>query len=127
MLFGLQVLVISTSMVVVAFVTLLQNPVLGSPSWLPLLAFCWAAAFVVTMVLQASLPLPDIQRCGAAVAPLQFTCMQVSFAGMHRMNKPPCLGYTILSSAPATAATIQSCSQAGLLAPSRIAAALLTR
>lgn len=97
MLFGLQVLVIFTSMVVVAFVTLLQNPVLGSPSWLPLLAFCWAAAFVVTMVLQASLPLPDIQRCGAAVAPLQFTCMQVSFAGMHRMNKPPCLGYTILS------------------------------
>lgn len=50
-------------MVVVAFVTLLQNPVLGSPSWLPLLAVCWAAAFVVTMVLQASLPLPDIQRC----------------------------------------------------------------
>lgn len=59
----LQVLVIFTSMVVVAFVTLLQNPVLGSPTWLPLLAVCWAAALVVTMVLQASLPLPDIQRC----------------------------------------------------------------
>jgi hypothetical protein len=49
-------------MVVVAFVTLLPNPVLGSPTWLPLLAVCWAGAWVVTMVLQASLPLPDIQR-----------------------------------------------------------------
>lgn len=54
---------IFTSMVVVAFITLLQNPVLGSPTWLPLLAVCWAGALVVTMVLQASLPLPDIQRC----------------------------------------------------------------
>lgn len=61
----LQVLVIFTSMVVVAFVTLLQNPVLGSPTWLPLLAVCWAGALVVTMVLQATLPLPDIQRCAA--------------------------------------------------------------
>lgn len=58
----LQVLVICTSMVVVAFVTLLQNPVLGSPSWLPLLLSGWTIAFVFTMVLQASLPLPDIQR-----------------------------------------------------------------
>lgn len=57
-----QILVIFTSMVVVAFVTLLQNPVLGSPTWLPMLLVCWAVAFAVTMVLQASLPLPDIQR-----------------------------------------------------------------
>eukprot|EP00879_Flechtneria_rotunda_P012843 GHRR01013409.1.p1 GENE.GHRR01013409.1~~GHRR01013409.1.p1 ORF type:complete len:1004 (+),score=317.90 GHRR01013409.1:346-3357(+) len=58
----LQVLVIATSMLVVAFITLLQNPLLGSPSWLPLLAAAWAGAFVVSLVLQTSLPLPDIQR-----------------------------------------------------------------
>jgi hypothetical protein len=66
----LQVLVIFTSMVVVAFVTLLQNPVLGSPTWLPLLGGCWAVAFFVTMLLQASLPLPDIQRYVAPCAPV---------------------------------------------------------
>jgi hypothetical protein len=57
-----QSLVIGSSMVVVAFVTLLQNPLLGSPSWLPLLAAGWAGAFIVTMVLQSTLPLPNIQR-----------------------------------------------------------------
>lgn len=80
---GPQVLVIFTSMVVVAFVTLLQNPVLGSSSWLPLLAFCWAVAFVVTMVLQASLPLPDIQRCGGVqlCGQIRLTSVQDSFPG----------------------------------------------
>lgn len=51
-------------MVVVAFITLLQNPFLGSPSWLPVLAAAWAGAFIVTMVLQSTLPLPNIQRWG---------------------------------------------------------------
>jgi hypothetical protein len=59
---AVQVLVVATSVMVVGFIMLLQNPALGSPAWLPLLAGCWAAAFVVTMVLQAALPLPDIQR-----------------------------------------------------------------
>lgn len=58
----LQSLVIGTSMLVVAFITLLQNPLLGSPSWLPLLAGGWACAFIVTMVLQSTLPLPNIQK-----------------------------------------------------------------
>jgi hypothetical protein len=58
----LQSLVIGSSMVVVAFITLLQNPLLGSPSWLPLLAAGWAGSFIVTMVLQSTLPLPNIQR-----------------------------------------------------------------
>jgi hypothetical protein len=57
-----QSLVIGSSMIVVAFITLLQNPLLGSPSWLPLLAAGWAGAFIVTMVLQSTLPLPNIQR-----------------------------------------------------------------
>ncbi|WIA13369.1 hypothetical protein OEZ85_006949 [Tetradesmus obliquus] len=60
--FILQSLVIGTSMLVVAFITLLQNPLLGSPSWLPLLAGGWACAFIVTMVLQSTLPLPNIQK-----------------------------------------------------------------
>jgi hypothetical protein len=58
----MQSLVIGTSVVVVAFITLLQNPLLGSPSWLPLLAAGWAGAFIVTMVLQSTLPLPNIQK-----------------------------------------------------------------
>lgn len=49
-------------MSVVGFITLLQNPFLGSPSWLPLLAASWAITFIITMVLQSTLPLPDIQR-----------------------------------------------------------------
>jgi hypothetical protein len=58
----LQTLVIVSSMLVVAFVTLLQNPLLGSPSWLPLLGLGWLGSFAVTMALQATLPLPDIQK-----------------------------------------------------------------
>ncbi|KAF8058100.1 hypothetical protein HT031_005760 [Scenedesmus sp. PABB004] len=58
----LQLLVIGTSMAVVAFVTLLQNPLLGSPSWLPLVAVGWAGAFICAVVLQSTMPLPDIQR-----------------------------------------------------------------
>lgn len=79
----MQVLVIFTSMVVVAFVTLLQNPVLGSPTWLPLLLGCWAVAYVVTMALQAELPLPDIQRCVTALrAEPRGTC----FVTQHHMQ-----------------------------------------
>lgn len=80
----LQVLVIFTSMVVVAFVTLLQNPVLGSPSWLPLLGVCWAVALVVTMLLQGSLPLPDIQRY---VAPRGTVCPPVCCLGCALVHR----------------------------------------
>jgi len=79
----MQVLVIFTSMVVVAFVTLLQNPVLGSPTWLPLLLGCWTVAYVVTMALQAELPLPDIQRCETA---LRAEPRGSGFATLHHMQ-----------------------------------------
>lgn len=55
-------LVIASSVIVVAFITLLQQPLLGSHSWLPVVAAAWAITLVCTMVLQSSLPLPDIQR-----------------------------------------------------------------
>jgi hypothetical protein len=47
---------------VAAFVILLQHPMLGSPSWLPLLGVGWLGAFGFTMTLQATLPLPDVQQ-----------------------------------------------------------------
>jgi hypothetical protein len=58
----LQLLVLSSAIVVVAFCVLLQNPLLGSPTWLPGVGLGWMALFGTTMVLQASLPLPVIDK-----------------------------------------------------------------
>jgi hypothetical protein len=47
---------------VVCFITLLQNPVLGSVVWLPLLGMGWAGACGFTLLMQGALPLPDAER-----------------------------------------------------------------
>ncbi len=59
---AVQVLVIAASVTVVAFITLLQAPLLRSPVWLPALGAAWLATFAATMTLQAQMPLPDIHR-----------------------------------------------------------------
>lgn len=53
---------IATSVMVVCFITLLQNPLLGSATWLPGLGATWLGAAGATLLLQAHLPLPDIHR-----------------------------------------------------------------
>ncbi|KAI8462462.1 MAG: hypothetical protein J3K34DRAFT_462917 [Monoraphidium minutum] len=58
----LQMLVLGTTIAVVVFITLLQNPMLGSPAWLPLLGIGWAGAAALTLLLQGALPLPDTER-----------------------------------------------------------------
>jgi hypothetical protein len=58
----LQMLVIGSSVLVVGFCTLLQNPLLGSPTWLPGVGVTWMVMFVATMSLQASLPLPEDEK-----------------------------------------------------------------
>ncbi len=58
----LQVLVIATSVMVVAFITLLQNPFLGSPTWLPALGAAWLLAVPLTLTAQAHMGLPDIHK-----------------------------------------------------------------
>jgi hypothetical protein len=57
-----QTLVLGTSVAVVCFIVLLQNPMLGSPTWLPLLGAGWLAAAAFTLLVQSAVPLPDSAR-----------------------------------------------------------------
>jgi hypothetical protein len=79
---------------VVAFITLLQNPLLGSPSWLPLLGGAWLLTFGATMSLQAQLPLPDIHRfrrlfpdSGAKVGALRLWWLGAAGGGCRRRGR----------------------------------------
>jgi hypothetical protein len=57
-----QTLVLGTTIAVVVFITLLQNPMLGSAAWLPLLALGWLGAAAFTLFVQSTAPLPDAER-----------------------------------------------------------------
>lgn len=86
----MQGLVIITSIIVVAFVTLLQNPVLGSPAWLPLLGVIWLGGAASAVLLQTTLPLPDIARCGAAQSLQLVLPLHLSFACRNLSRILPC-------------------------------------
>jgi hypothetical protein len=58
----LQTLVLGTSIAVVSFITLLQNPMLGSPTWLPVVGLGWLGACAFTLFMQGALPLPDTDK-----------------------------------------------------------------
>lgn len=58
----LQVLILGTTAAVVCFLVLLQNPLLGSPHWLPFVGLGWLGACGFALALQTALPLPDGAR-----------------------------------------------------------------
>lgn len=57
-----QTLVLATCIGVVAFITLLQNPLLGSAHWLPLLGLGWVGACGFTLAMQSALPMPQTEQ-----------------------------------------------------------------
>jgi len=54
--------VLGTCVAVVCFIALLQNPMLGSTTWLPLVGLGWLGACGFTLLIQGALPLPDTER-----------------------------------------------------------------
>ena len=58
---NLQVMVVMSSVLVVAFVALLQlSNAHRAPLWLPLLAALWFILFVLTVLLHSEMPLPQL-------------------------------------------------------------------
>ncbi|KAK9824524.1 hypothetical protein WJX72_011089 [[Myrmecia] bisecta] len=58
----LQLLLLGGTLLVAAFLVLLQLPTAASPAWLPWMAALWGLLFPVGLCLQAQLPLPPLPQ-----------------------------------------------------------------